>query len=210
MVRQTQEQRKADTRARLIEAAAALFADHGVDAVSVDAVAEAAARTSGAVYAQFGSKQGLLLAVLDEWKHSLLAVIAAEFERSADVLDRLRAVASTVIVDPSPQTRQMLLLERELWLRAARDDEVATALQRRSAEAQDHMARGFAAWAEAGLVPTGSDPALLATVFRATVVGLEMAQRVDAALDVESATSVLAAVLGLAPHRPAALAAGRL
>jgi len=61
----TQEERKAETRSRLLAAAAELFADHGVDAVSVDAVAEAAGRTSGAVYAHFGSKQGLLLALLD-------------------------------------------------------------------------------------------------------------------------------------------------
>ena len=66
----TQQERKAETRARLLAAAADLFADQGIDAVSVDAVAEAAGRTSGAVYAHFGSKQGLLLALLDSWKDS--------------------------------------------------------------------------------------------------------------------------------------------
>ncbi len=72
-VSQTQQERKAETRARLLAAAAELFADQGIDAVSVDAVAEAAGRTSGAVYAHFGSKQGLLLALLDSWKDSVLA-----------------------------------------------------------------------------------------------------------------------------------------
>ncbi|MGH9206548.1 MAG: helix-turn-helix domain-containing protein, partial [Acidimicrobiales bacterium] len=55
-VPQTQEERKAETRARLLAAAADLFAGQGIEAVSVDAVAEAAGRTSGAVYAHFGSK----------------------------------------------------------------------------------------------------------------------------------------------------------
>ena len=63
-----QQDRKADTRARLVAAAAECFAERGVDAVSVDAVADAAGRTSGAVYAHFGSKQGLVLAVLDQWR----------------------------------------------------------------------------------------------------------------------------------------------
>ena len=115
----TQEERKAETRARLLDAAATLFAERGVDAVSVDSVADAAGRTSGALYAHFGSKHGLLLALLDEWAHSLLAVIAAEFELAAGLEDRLRAVAANVITHPSDQTRRLLLLERELGLRAA-------------------------------------------------------------------------------------------
>jgi hypothetical protein len=77
-VTQTQQERKAETRARLLGAAAALFAEQGVDAVSVDAVAEAAGRTSGAVYAHFGSKQGLLLALLDSWKDAVRTVLLAE------------------------------------------------------------------------------------------------------------------------------------
>ena len=116
----TQEERKAETRARLLDAAATLFAEHGIDAVSVDAVADEAGRTSGSVYAHFGSKQGLLLALLDEWAHSLVTVIAAEFELATTVEDRLRAVAVNVVTNPSDQTRRLLLLERELWLRGAR------------------------------------------------------------------------------------------
>ncbi len=96
----TQGERKADTRARLLDAAARLFADRGIDAVSVDTVADAAGRTSGAVYAHFGSKQGLLLALLDEWAHSLVTVIAAEFELADTVEDRLRAVAANVVTEP--------------------------------------------------------------------------------------------------------------
>src|ERR1044072_7332487 len=78
MPRRTQDDRKADTRDRLLRSAAALFADRGVDAVSVDAVAEDADRTSGAVYAHFGSKQGLVTALLDAWKDEAAAAGTAE------------------------------------------------------------------------------------------------------------------------------------
>ena len=88
----TQEQRRADTRARLLEAAAELFATRGIDAVSVDAVADAADRTSGAVYDHFGSKHGLVLAVLDSWKRSFLSVMSAEVAASDDPADQLAAV----------------------------------------------------------------------------------------------------------------------
>src|SRR5271166_3940822 len=92
----TQGERKAETRARLLTAAAELFADQGIDAVSVDAVAEAAGRTSGAVYAHFGSKQGLLLAVLDAWKDSVLTVLLAEVAVSDTPAGQLGAVWDNV------------------------------------------------------------------------------------------------------------------
>ena len=57
----TQGERKAETRARLLSAAATVFADLGIEGASVDAIAETAGRTSGALYAHFGSKEGLLI-----------------------------------------------------------------------------------------------------------------------------------------------------
>ena len=38
-----------------------------MDGTSIDAIAERADRTSGAVYDHFGGKDGLLLALLDSW-----------------------------------------------------------------------------------------------------------------------------------------------
>ena len=196
----TQEERKAETRARLLDAAATLFAERGIDAVSVDAVCDEAGRTSGAVYAHFGSKQGLLLALLDEWAHSLVTVIAAEFELAATVEDRLRAVAVNVVTNPSDQTRRLLLLERELWLRAARDPEVARAMRARSREAHERLSRGFAAWIAEGLVDRVAEPDVLATVFRALVIGFETQHRIDpASLDTAQVASALAMVTGASP-----------
>ena len=195
---QTQEQRKADTRSRLVEAAATLFAERGVDAVSVDEVAEAAGRTSGAVYAHFGSKQGLLLALLDEWAHSLVTVIAAEFEVAPTVEERLRAVAANVVTNPTTETRRLLLLERELWLRAARDSQVAAGMRARARDAHERLTRGFAAWINEELIEPVASPDVLATVFRALVVGLEMQQRIDPdAASVETAAEAMGTVLGV-------------
>jgi len=196
----TQQERKADTRARLLDAAAGLFAERGIDAVSVDTVADAAGRTSGAVYAHFGSKQGLLLALLDEWAHSLLTVIAAEFELASTVEDRLRAVAANVVTNPSDQTRRLLLLERELWLRATRDPEVAETMRARSRQAHDWLTKGFATWIEEGRVAPIAPPDVLATVFRALVIGFETQHRIDPdSLDTTVVASALALVTGAGP-----------
>jgi len=196
-------QRKAETRARLLDAAATLFAERGIDAVSVDAVADAAGRTSGAVYAHFGSKQGLLLALLDEWAHSLVTVIAAEFELADTVEDRMRAVAANVVTNPSDQTRRLMLLERELWLRATRDPEVAHAMRARAREAHERLTKGFAAWIEDGLVAPIAAPDALATVFRALVIGFETQHRIDPeSLDTTQVASALGMVTGAASAQP--------
>jgi AcrR family transcriptional regulator len=195
-VRRSQEQRKAETRAALLAAAASLFAEQGVEAVSVDAVADAAGRTSGAVYAHFGSKHGLLLALLDDWRQALLSVVGRELERADTVEQRLQAVASDVVVNPSEDTRRLMALERELWRLAGRDGHVADAMRERAMDARARLAAGFASWMADGLIDPDRDPEALATAFRALVVGLEMQQRVDAALDVKTATGVLSLLVG--------------
>ncbi|AUN41490.1 TetR/AcrR family transcriptional regulator [Tsukamurella tyrosinosolvens] len=55
----------ARNRELLIDAAQRLFAEHGVDAVSMDAVAQAAGVGKGTVFRRFGSRAGLLQALLD-------------------------------------------------------------------------------------------------------------------------------------------------
>src|SRR5829696_2389107 len=74
----TQGERRELTRQALLDAAARLFAERGVSEASVDAIAEAAGRTSGALYDHFGSKEGLLFALLEGWVDDVAAVIMAE------------------------------------------------------------------------------------------------------------------------------------
>ncbi len=193
----TQDERKAETRARLLHAAADLFAAHGIDAVSVDAVADAAGRTSGAVYAHFGSKQGMVLALLDEWRHSLVAGLLAAFERTAELDDRLRAVAEDLIVSPTAATQRLVLLEEELRLRAMRDPDVAGIVRARAAETRRFLARGFASWVAQGLLDTTTPPDVLATSFLATVTGLQALHRIDPdAVTTDVAVAAMAAAIG--------------
>jgi AcrR family transcriptional regulator len=175
----TQQERKADTRARLLAAAADLFANQGIDAVSVDAVAEAAGRTSGAVYAHFGSKQGLLLAILDSWKDSVLAVLLAEVAVSDSPAGQLAAVWSNVSGTSDDEAARWPVLEHELWLRASRDPEVADVLRVRNGEALRYSARQLEAWtAMVGAGPT-VPPAELAVLVKALLTGLALQKRLD-------------------------------
>jgi AcrR family transcriptional regulator len=194
----TQQERKADTRARLLAAAADLFANQGIDAVSVDAVAEAAGRTSGAVYAHFGSKQGLLLAILDSWKDSVLAVLLAEVAVSDSPAGQLAAVWSNVSGTSDDEAARWPVLEHELWLRASRDPEVADVLRVRNAEALRYSARQLEAWtAMVGAGPT-VPPAELAVLVKALLTGLALQKRLDpATVPDDLALRGIAALVGL-------------
>jgi AcrR family transcriptional regulator len=65
----------ARNRRRVLEAAATLFAERGVDAVSMDDVVAAAGVGKGTLYRRFGDKSGLAAAVLDERERDLQAAI---------------------------------------------------------------------------------------------------------------------------------------
>jgi AcrR family transcriptional regulator len=71
------EEYAAATRQAILDAAAALFADKGFVATSLDQVAKAARVTRGAVYHHFENKQALFLAVLEALDAQTMAVVAA-------------------------------------------------------------------------------------------------------------------------------------
>ena len=61
----------ARNRRRVLDAAAALFGEHGVDGISMDAVARAAGVGKGTLFRRFGDRHGLLVALLDEAERRL-------------------------------------------------------------------------------------------------------------------------------------------
>lgn len=177
---QTQGERKAETSERLIDAAADLFAHKGFHGVSADAVAEAAGRTSGALYSHFGNKEGLLLALLKRWGSEAADEVGSAIrEADDDPASRLRALWEAYIHPAHERGDAWMLLEHELWLYAARNPEAREALARRYTLARDGMAASFDEWAdEAGaeLPAASSDLSVLAF---ALLLGLEMQRRVD-------------------------------
>ena len=174
MPRRTQADRRADTRSRLLQAAAELFASRGYDSVSVDEVAAAADRSSGAVYAHFSSKQGLLKALLETSQVTTAAVVRAEFVVAEDTAAQMGALWRNVAEPPDELGETWLLLEHELWLRAVRDPDLGGRLRHRYAQVRAAMARGFIARG----VPDEVGPRLAAQVF-ALLYGLEMQRRLD-------------------------------
>jgi TetR/AcrR family transcriptional regulator, transcriptional repressor for nem operon len=90
-------QHKAETRQRIMDAAGALFHQHGIDGVGVDAIMRAAGLTHGGFYGHFPSKEALVAEVSAE----SLARAATKWERAQEKLgaDALPQIVSSYL-DP--------------------------------------------------------------------------------------------------------------
>lgn len=145
----TQEQRKAATRAGLLEAAADQFARKGFHAVSTEAVADAADRTTGALYAHFGSKEGLLFALVDDYRDATADAVMSAVVDEGDLEGIIAGAWDHIVAGSDGPGSPWLLLEMELWLHGARDAEIGTQLAERYARIRSDLADGLAAWADA-------------------------------------------------------------
>lgn len=166
----TQGERRAETRQRLLDAAAELFAARGVEGSSVDAIAERAERTSGAVYDHFGGKDGLLFALLEGWVDRVAVVIGAELATATTLEERLASIWRNVSDPPTGEGR-WIALEHELWTYANRNEAAREHLARRYRAAWDGVDEGLADWRD---LDTRIGPALIGLL-----LGLEMMRRVD-------------------------------
>ncbi len=101
----SQAERRAATRARVLDAAEALFAAHGYEATSTEAILEASAISRGALYHHFPTKQ---------------AVFEAVFQRVSD-----GAIERALKSAPASSPLESLVEACLGWLREARQPAVA-------------------------------------------------------------------------------------
>lgn len=90
----------ARNRARLLEAAARLVAEHGAAGVTMEAVAAAASVGKGTVFRRFGDRTGLLMALLDHSEKKFQAALLAgppPLGPGAPPVERLRAFGCAVL-----------------------------------------------------------------------------------------------------------------
>lgn len=101
----------AASRERLLAAALELFAERGVAATGVDAVARRAGVVKSALYWHFGSKQGLVAAVIERVGETWLREIRASVEQVGDLDARLERFVAGMrgLVEERPELLRLLL-----------------------------------------------------------------------------------------------------
>jgi AcrR family transcriptional regulator len=171
--------RKAQTRTSLLAAAARVYARRGFGGATLDEVAAEAGFTKGAVYSHFGSKENLLLALMEEHLASQVADQIALFDRERTTWERPLAGSARWMAqleqDPDP-----FRLFVELWVYAQRDERLRERLAGGLDALRDTFAR-FAAEsaADAGLEATPHAGEQFANVMLGLGLGLPMLKLID-------------------------------
>src|SRR5258708_13872875 len=115
--------KKGQTRLRLLEAAAQVFARRGYHAGTVGEVAEEAGYTVGALYSNFAGKQELFLAMLDEHFDQEMAAYKEISSQRATAEEKARGSADYWMnfLETNPHSFPPF---SELWGLALRDPEL--------------------------------------------------------------------------------------
>jgi AcrR family transcriptional regulator len=127
--------RRAQTRAKLMDAAFRVFADKGFGAVRIDDVCKAAGYTRGAFYSQFDSLDELFFTLYDERAQIIAQQVAHAMLGESDASDTnaaIERVSATLLLD-----RDWLLIKTDFLLHAARHPDVAERLAAHRSQLRD-------------------------------------------------------------------------
>jgi AcrR family transcriptional regulator len=177
--RLTREEKKARTRAQLIDAAATVFARRGYVAASLDEVAEDAGLTKGAVYSNFASKEDLFQAVIDDRLNEPMMHIAEDILDSADTFEEQAMKGARAFTDVVERDRSVYLLGLEFDVYVARHREYAPKVAERWREEFQSIAELITEQAEKNGLPLPLPAYDMAVVVTALSQGITLRRLVN-------------------------------
>jgi AcrR family transcriptional regulator len=164
--RLSRSERTALTRSELLEAAERRFYRDGYHGTTLEAIAEEAGYTKGAVYSAFESKAGLFLALADEMIDKRLEDIGAVFAEHPIGPSRVKTFAGRPVDERAQRWR---LLAIEFTLHAARDPELLEQLAAR----HRRIRAGLAELSSETSTPLGGESWAIVTLALASGLALE-------------------------------------
>jgi AcrR family transcriptional regulator len=174
--RKTQAERREDTREEILAAAAGVFARHGFQGTSIDAVAEAAGFSRGAVYYNFSDKEELFLELLDrrcaERAQDLREVFAEADEDDVQATTRQAQVAAAHALEAMTGDPEWRALYLEFLAHAARDRAFRRRFAKRTGEMRGALEDVVVQRTRPVSDALGMEPEQLAVVIDALADGL--------------------------------------
>ena len=193
-------ERKAATRARLLDAAARVYARQGFAGATLDEVAAEAGFTKGAVYGHFGSKENLLMALLQEHLAGQIAEQLELFERERSdgarpTWERPLAGSDSWMrrLDEDPDPFRLFV---ELWSYAQRDEQLRARLAIGLRALRATFVRfGEDSAADAGVQTSDAAHEQFASALVGLILGLGMLKLADPGTVPERLLGVTASIL---------------
>jgi AcrR family transcriptional regulator len=174
--RKTQAERREETRELVLAAAARVFAQRGFHATSLDAIAEEAGFSRGAVYYNFADKEELFLELLDrrcaERAQDLRAVFADAAENDVAATSRQAQLAAQNALDAMTGDPEWRALYLEFLARAARDPAFRRRFSKRSQQMRGALEEVVVERTQPVAGALGMEPEQLAVVIDALGTGL--------------------------------------
>ncbi|SMX39383.1 TetR/AcrR family transcriptional regulator [Maliponia aquimaris] len=150
---------KEDRRKRIVAAAKSLFKRYGYEATTIESIAEAAGVSGVTVHNYYGTKAGVLLALVVDSDALLIAKLSETLPRDATDLTDLTVTFAREIMDHA-----MGNLEKKIWRQviAAVTSEAGTQLSKAYFKLDQQLAQvlitRIEAMQAAGHLPAGIDP----------------------------------------------------
>jgi AcrR family transcriptional regulator len=179
--RLSREEKKADTRDRLLASALEVFAREGFEGASVEEIAEEAGFSTGAVYSAFGGKQELFFAMLDRCLEEEKREIGEIMEQNESLEDVVAAVDRWK-PGPLESEEQWRVLATEFWLHAVRDPRARSLL----ADRQRRQRTATAGQLEGAFRDRGRRLPVEAGLLADAVIGMQIGMAMRAIVDPEA------------------------
>jgi AcrR family transcriptional regulator len=172
--RRTQAERREETREQVIAAASRVFARNGFHATSLEAVAEEAGFSRGAVYYNFADKEELFLELLDRRCAERAQDLREVFANRGDIeaTSRQAQLAAQQAFDAMTGDPEWRALYLEFLAHAARDAAFRRRFARRTDEMRSALEEVVVERARPFAKTLGMEPAQLAVVIDALGTGL--------------------------------------
>jgi len=195
--RRTQAERRARTRAALLEAAALGISRYGYANLALEGVAKEAGYTRGALYHQFANKEELVLAVVEWVETRWYDELGHHFSDESDPVATLVEIARGYAVYCRDEVSRVMMTLRVEF--EGQDHPVARAVQEALDRVVDNNARLIIAGRRSGAIPPGPPPMELALAFVGGIEGLviHLAGQQEQAFDVYFAERAALGLLGL-------------
>ncbi len=162
-------------RSDVVDQAMAVFWERGYGKTSIGDLVAATGLKPGSLYAAFGSKKGIYIAVLEEYHHCFVVKIRALARSSSPKMPEIRKLLQTIADDAvSGRDRRGCLSVNALLEMSGHDPDIAARLDTHNASIRLAFAELIAAAQERGEISGDRDPMALAAFLVSNIWGMRV------------------------------------